>query len=129
MRAVITVALALALPMAVVRAPFAHAHPDERATDHHNGYAIHAHLSGHASSSHTRNEPSLGTDDHDRALYVNAFVAVPVASFSVPDVVPTTFQLAAPAERAAHRPLEIVHTHDPPALGSRPSRAPPFILS
>ncbi len=130
MRAVIAVALALALPMAGLTAPFVHAHPDDQATDHHDGRVIHAHLSGHESSHHTSSDPSLGIDDDDdRAVYVNAFVAVPVASFAVSDAAMTTFVLAAAGERAAHRPIDILHTHDPPALTSLPSRAPPFLLS
>lgn len=128
-RKVIAVALALAVQTTGLTAPFVHAHPDDHTTDHHDGHAIHAHAAGHAPAHDPTNAPSLGAEDHDRAVYVNAFVAVAVASFSAPEVELTTFELAAPVERAAYRPVEILRTHDPPALTSVPSRAPPLSLS
>jgi hypothetical protein len=37
------------------------------------------------------------------------------------------FELPVPPERAAHRVLEIVRSHDPPFVPSRSSRAPPAL--
>jgi len=129
MRAVIAAALALVLPVAGLGAPFVHAHPDDHATDHHGGRALHAHAAGHAWSHHAASGPALDTADHDRAVYVSAFVAVPAISFSVQRAAVAAFQLVAPVERAAHRPVDVVHGHDPPSGRSLPPRAPPLHLS
>lgn len=130
MRKVLAVALSLALPAASLSAPFVHAHPDDHATAHHDGHAVHVHLAGHHSPPH---HPATGQtvedDDHDRAVYVNAFVAVAAAVFSAPEFVVISFDLPVPTEQAAHRPVDVVHSHDPPSLRSLSSRAPPLSLS
>jgi hypothetical protein len=90
---------------------------------------MHAHLAGHAHHAPVPDGPSVDTDDHDRAVYVNAFMATAVASFSTPDVVVSSSELPVPVERAAHRPVDVRHSHDPPALASQSSRAPPLFLS
>ena len=124
-------ALALAVQTAGLTAPFVHAHPDDHATDHHDAHAVHAHFAGHQASHHSTapNGLSVETDDNDRAVYVNAFVALAVTSFSIPAAIVTTFELPVPAERAAHRPVDVSHGHDPPAFGSQSPRAPPLFLS
>jgi hypothetical protein len=47
----------------------------------------------------------------------------------VPSVLPVALELPLPAERAARRPVQVVHGHDPPSLTSLVPRAPPLFLS
>ena len=129
-RNVIAAVLSLVLTAAGVCAPFVHAHPDDHATAHHDGQAVHVHLAGHHSSArHTGTGRTVEGDDHDRAVYVSAFVAVAVVAFSVPGSVATAVAVPIPAERAAHSPVDVVHTDDPPSLRSVSPRAPPLRLS
>jgi hypothetical protein len=126
-RKVIAAVLSLGLPVAGLCALFVHAHPDDHATAHHDGQAVHAHVAGHrAPSQHAETGQTLEDDDHDRAVYVSAFVAVAVATFSAPEFVATSLELPVPTERAAHRPVDVVHSHDPPSVHSLTSRAPPL---
>src|SRR5687767_5588366 len=111
-RKVTAIALSLVIQVAGLRAPFVHTHPDEHATDHHDGRTLHAHWHGHAPSRHPLEGQTLEETGHDRAVYVNAFLAVAATSLFVPGVTVESIELAAPAERAAHRSLEIAHTHD-----------------
>lgn len=129
MRKTITFALSLAVLAAALSAPLVHAHPDNHATDHHGGRAVHTHWAGHAQSQDTSDAPALGTDDHDRAVFLNAFVAVAASPLPAQAVTPGAFELPVPAERAAHRILDVVRSHDPPSLRSLSSRAPPALLS
>lgn len=126
-RKMLALALSVAVQAAALGAPFVHAHPDEHATGHHAGRAVHTHWAGH--SHHSPDGPVLGTADHDRAVFVNAFVAVAMSVFHVPMVAPDTIDLPVPAEREAHRAVDIAHGHDPPVFRSLPSRAPPAFLS
>ena len=129
-RKVIAAVLSLALPAAGLYAPFVHAHPDDHATAHHDGQAVHAHAAGHHARPH-HHEPgrTVEDDDDDRAVYLSAFVAVAPAAMSVPAVAVTAVVLPVPAERAAHRGVEVVRSHDPPFFRSLSTRAPPALLS
>jgi hypothetical protein len=127
-RKVIAVALSLAVQAAALSAPLVHAHPDDHATAHHEARAVHTHWSGHAHSHPSSDAPAIGTGDHDRAVFLNAFVAV--AASPLPAVGPThVFELSVPAEETAHRRLDVVRSHDPPVVRSSSSRAPPDFLS
>jgi len=128
-RKVIAVGLSLAVQAAALSAPLVHAHPDDHATEHHDARAVHTHWAGHARSSHSSDAPALGTDDHDRAVFLNVFVAVAASSFPAPGVTHLVFELPVPGERAAQRDLEMLHSHDPPFFRSVSSRAPPAFLS
>lgn len=123
------IALSLSVQAAGLSAPFVHAHPDDHATAHHGGRAVHTHWAGHAQPHHAPDVPALVTDDHDRAVFLNAFVAVAASVFPAPGVTPGVFALPVPAERGAHRAVEVVHSHDPPPFRSLSSRAPPAFLS
>ena len=129
MRKVIAVALALAVQATAVSAPLVHAHPDEHATPHHAGRAVHTHWAGHGQSHHSSNAPAVGTADHDRAVFLNAFVAVAVSPVPAPGVTPAILDLPVPAERPAHRIFDTARSHDPPFFRSLSSRAPPVFLS
>ena len=129
MRKIVALALVLALQGAGLSAPLVHAHPDEHDTDHHHGRQVHTHWAGHASSHAPSDGPSLDTADADRALFLHAFVALPRTLSSAPGVTLAAFVFPVPAERPAHRGIDVVRSHDPPPLRSRPARAPPTLLS
>lgn len=130
MRKVTAVALSLAFQAAALGAPLVHAHPDRHATEHHEGGAVHVHWAGHAPSHDRSGAPAVGTDDRDRAVFLDAFLAVTASAFPLAAVSPAAFELVVPPERAAHRVIEVVRSHDPPDFRSRPARAPPlFFLS
>jgi hypothetical protein len=128
-RKVLAVTLSVAILAAGLSAPLVHAHPDDHATEHHQGRAVHTHWEGHAESHHSSDAPALETADHDRAIFLNAFVAVAVAAYPAAAVTPAVVELPVPIERAAHRSVDITHSHDPPFCRSVPSRAPPAFLS
>jgi hypothetical protein len=128
-RKVIAIALSLAVQAAALSAPLVHAHPDDHATEHHGAGEIHTHWAGHGQSHESSHSPALDEVDHDRAVFLNAFVAVAASSFPTPAVALGVFQLPAPRERAPHRVVEIASGHDPPCFRSLSSRAPPAFLS
>jgi len=58
-------------------------------------------------------------------VFVRAFLSATISSFTSVAALPLAIELAAPAERAIRRTLQVAHGHDPPALTSLPARAPP----
>lgn len=128
MRRLLAAVLTAAVQVALVGAPLVHAHPDDHATEHHHGRAVHAHWTGHSHSPHQADTPVLGSPDHDRAVFLSAFVAVAVSAFATPATSHSSYELPSPAETAAHRSVGVVHGHDPPFLQPRTSRAPPACL-
>jgi hypothetical protein len=128
-RSIIAVALALAFEAAALGAPLVHAHPDDHATGHHHGRVVHTHWSGHAQSARHPDTPTVETEDHDRPVFVNAFVAVSPSPPSAAGLTPEIFELPVLPEQAAHRRVDDVRSHDPPCFRSLSSRAPPACLS
>jgi hypothetical protein len=128
-RKALALALCFAIQAAGLSAPLVHAHPDDHVTEHHAGGAIHAHWSGHAGSHHHSDGPAIEAADYDRAVFLNAFVAVGASPSPAPAVTPDAAPVRVPEERPAHRITEITHGHDPPAIRSVPPRAPPAHLS
>ena len=126
---VVAIALSLAVQGAALTAPFVHAHLDDHGTAHHAARTVHSHWGGHPHAAHHSDAPAIESGDQDRAVFINAFVAVTASVFSVPALVHGVFALPTPAEMAAHRGVEVVRSHDPPRLGNLPSRAPPAFLS
>jgi hypothetical protein len=114
---------------AALAAPLTHLHDDDRATDHHNPHAVHAHLSGHTLPATPVDETEIHGDESERVVFLQFFVAVAGISIDVPAAVVTTVQLPAPLEAPAHLSVDIVHGHDPPVVSSLSPRAPPAILS
>ena len=123
----------MAVQAAALGAPLVHAHVGGHESEHHHGrQAVHAHLSGHAShaaSHHQHRAGRLNFDDNDaeRAVYLQMFVAVGVASFELPPALASSFVLTVPIAAAPRDRLRVVHGHDPPARRSLSSRAPPFL--
>jgi hypothetical protein len=128
-RKALAVALSLAVQSAAVGAPLMHAHPDDHATAHHGARAVHTHWGGHSHSHHSTNVPAVDAGDHDRAVFLNAFVGVAAAVFPAGATVRGMFELPIPTEMAVHRPVEVAHGHDPPSFGPLLPRAPPLLLS
>ena len=128
-RKVVALALSVAIQAAGLSAPFVHAHPDDHDTDHHAGRAVHTHWASHGHAHHAADTPAFESVDEDRAVFLNAFVAVTVLAMASPVVVSVAVELSVPPERAAHRVIEIEPGHDPPARRSLASRAPPVFLS
>ena len=129
MRKIVAVVLALTVQGAALTGPLVHAHPDEHATAHHGGGTVHTHWAGHLQSADHSHTLALGTEDRDRWIAVGALVAVAGSIQSAPAVVHAVFVLPIPVERAPHRGIEVVRSHDPPSIRSLPSRAPPALLS
>jgi hypothetical protein len=126
--------LTLAVQAAATMAPFAHAHLDDHATDHHGGArAIHSHFGQHHHHDAHRLPPTHGPaiedPDDDTPVVFPLFVAVGGQSFEVRPAALTFVALPAPMESPAHRSVQVVHGHDPPSVLSRPSRAPPAVPS
>lgn len=133
-RALTAVGLSLAIPLGALSAPLLHAHAPQLGADHHDSPEIHAHWGGqtHGHGPRDRVVPEgVERDDHEseRAVSLQWFVAVPQASFDVPQGVVTSVDVEVPSESAAHDPLRVVHGHDPPFLPSLGSRAPPAFRS
>jgi len=131
-------AVALAVPVSASWAPFVHAH-DDHATSHHAAHAVHAHLGGHdhaergRSASHEATAPldgpSAGDTETDRAVYLQALLAVGPTMVAVAVAPQPLFELSTPPELPAHRSVEVTHGHDPPLADSLDSRPPPARLS
>jgi hypothetical protein len=128
-RKAIAVALTLTVQGAALTGPLAHAHPDDHATEHHEGRAVHTHWAAHAPVAHPAGAPAVGTADLDRAVFLNAFVAVAGSLIPAPSASQDVFEVPVPPEGVAHRGVEVVRSHDPPPFGTVPSRAPPARLS
>jgi hypothetical protein len=120
--------LALAVPIGALYGPFLHAHVDDG--DHHGEASVHAHLSGHDLPAREHHDGiTVQEPEHERAIYLQAAVAVATALFDVPVAPPASFGLGAPPERPAHPAVEVTHGHDPPLVDALASRPPPFFLS
>ncbi len=129
-RKVIAVALSLAVQGAALGAPLVHVHPADHATDHHGARAVHTHWTGHHSHSHrSADMPAIDREDHDRAVYLNTYVAAAGSSFFALGITHSAWELPVPAETGAHGSVQVVHSHDPPFLRLLSSRAPPAFLS
>jgi len=128
-RRLVAAGLSVAIPVAALCAPFVHAHPDDHDTDHHRARSIHAHFSSHDSESVSNVGARIGDDDHDRAVFLQVFVAVAAPSFDVSFTIASVFELVAPPEVPAHVWVDAVYGHDPPTVASLVPRAPPAYLS
>lgn len=126
-RSLLAGVLALCVPLGALCAPFLHAHVDEDADHHDHPTSVHAHVSGHAPSHAVPHGLTLDGPDHDRAIYLQVFVAVHPAAFEIPAVAQAPFDLTAPEERRAHITVEVTHGHDPPFAAALDSRPPPRI--
>src|SRR5512134_655378 len=105
--------LAVAMPMGAFCVPFLHAHVGE---EDHRHAAIHTHFSGHERNHHDHGGISLQDPEHDRAIYLQAYIAVKTSIFDIPVAPPPAFDFGTPPERTAHPTVEVTHGHDPPLL-------------
>ena len=127
MRKLVALVLAIAIQAAGLTAPLVHAHPDALATDH-SAHPVHSHWVAHHHHESSP-VPVVGPVDHERAVFLNAFVAVSVPAGTPAAVTVGFAALPVPPVQAAHRIIEITHAHDPPDARSLPARAPPTFLS
>jgi hypothetical protein len=118
--------LAVAVPVGALYGPFLHAHVEDDG-DHHHETAVHAHLSGHGRAHNAHEGITVQEPEHERAIYLQAAVAVATALFDVPIAPPPPFGLGVLAERPAHPAVEVTHGHDPPLLDALDSRPPPSL--
>jgi hypothetical protein len=125
----IAVAVLSALPVGAVSGPLVHAHLEHHATEHHEGPVVHTHWTGHQQPHYESDGLALEADNHDDAVFLNAFIAVATPSLPALGPVQGVFELPVPAEAEAHRSVAIVHGHDPPLFSPLSSRAPPAFLS
>jgi hypothetical protein len=126
-RTVIALALSLAIPAGALTIPLAHAHPDDHATSHHSGGAAHTHWRGHAQSHRSQAAAALRADDDDRAVFLNAFVAVASSTVRVPGITQGACPVVVPVEQPGYRAAEVTRSHDPPYIRTLSSRAPPAL--
>jgi hypothetical protein len=124
-RRALAIVLGLALQAAALSAPLTHAHPDNAATGHHRERTVHTHWAGHSRAHGTSGGPIIDADDHGRAVFLGAFVAVASAQLHAVGLSLSPFVLPVPVERAAHPSVEVTHGHDPPIVSNVSSRAPP----
>ena len=128
-RRLVAAALVIAVQVGAICAPLVHAHPADRASDHHDGREVHAHLTPHGPAVLPPNGAAIDHEDDDRAVFLQSFVAVAITALDTPAAPCAGFALVSPAESAPHESLHVAHGHDPPYSRSRPSRAPPAFLS
>jgi hypothetical protein len=121
-----------AIPVAALCAPLVHAHPDHHDSDHHVAAVVHAHVAPHPADHHDRrrnsSESTVRDHDEEQTLRLQVYVAVGQTSYELPAATLTVVQLATPGETLAHRPVIVIHGHDPPQFPTS-SRAPPSRLS
>ncbi len=129
MRKVYALALVLALQAAALVAPLVHAHVDTVESDHHRARTIHSHWEGHGQAHRQQSRAQTIEPDeyHDRAFFLDAFTAVTPEPLFAPALAVSQFLFPPSAEVAAHRVVDITHSHDPPFLPSLAARAPPAV--
>jgi hypothetical protein len=130
MRRVLAMSLAVALQAGALSAPFVHAHVDDH--DEHHATSVHAHVAGHARSHHDHDDHdgiTVADTDHDRAVYLQVFVAVEAPPFQTPDLPRASFGLTPVLDRAPRIYAIVTHGHDPPLVNALDSRPPPLFLS
>lgn len=129
MRKALAVAVSVAIQLSALSAPLLHVHPDSQTTDHHRGRTVHSHWVEHHPAESVPGTPAIEEADHDRAVFLNVFVARAGSWLPAPGLSLDVFALPAPAERRSSRAIDVVRSHDPPGGRTAPSRAPPTFLS
>ena len=131
LRRIAAACLVFVLPLGAAAAPLLHVHlDDDHGGDHHEGRALHGHLSEHQHAA-PRSDATRHLEEpgDDRTLTPNLFVAMAVHGFELPAIPVERMRLAPTPERAARQVLQVTHGHDPPPLTSLAPRAPPSPLS
>ena len=114
--------LALVMPLVAFSAPLLHVHPDEHATDHHQGGTVHAHFHSHEQAPAG---PVVDHEDTDRAIQAQVFVAVTPDPPEAPAAPAHSFVVVVAQDAARGRSPQVTHGHDPPILASHGPRPPP----
>ena len=121
--------LCVAFQVAALWLPFVHVHPEDHETSHHRARAIHVHLSQHPLYPASKPGITIGDDGHDRAIFLQVFVAVAAVPFATSAVPLPVIDLVVPQEMLAHRSPDSVYGRAPPVSSFIASRAPPTFLS
>jgi hypothetical protein len=114
-------------------APMMHVHDDaDHINGHHAGRLIHSHTHMHGGvarqSSHGTALEDLG-DDGEEARAIDPFQMVVGWAHLSAGLPPEIVSPPQPGVRAVTVRLLVQHSHDPPLTRTRPSRAPPALLS
>jgi hypothetical protein len=132
-RQIVAGLLAVTVQASAVTAPMLHVHLDDHDSDHHHAREMHSHLSGHGHHAGTLPvpmQPTLSDDDGDEnVVAVSGFVATTVETFPGTVAIPVETIVITLADVTINRIPHVAHGHDPPAILSTPSRAPPSSLS
>jgi hypothetical protein len=126
LRRLTAASLVVLVEFGVLSSPLQHLHLDAQQTEHHQGQALHAHLSGHLAARPRTSGPIADHQERDgRTIAAPIFVCGAAQPFSLAAVPSPQFAFLAPAVRACGRAPRRVYGHDPPFLSRGPSRAPP----
>lgn len=127
-RRLIAAGLVVSVQVGALCAPLVHAHVDDRHTHHHDGRTIHAHLHGHhlpAAEQRDGLTPGVPRADESAVIRLQTFLAIDRLGFEMPALVSALFTVHRVQEPGERRPLQFVHSHDPPVAGLTGLRAPP----
>jgi hypothetical protein len=130
-RSLVAVVACASLVASSLAAPMMHVHDDaDHISDHHNGRVIHSHRQLHGEARHTSHETVLeNLGDSEEARPIDLFQMVVGWSQPAVGLPPAIVSPPAPVLRAVTVRLLVQHSHDPPLARTRPSRAPPAVLS
>lgn len=123
-------ALVVLVQAGAIFAPLMHVHLDDEETGHHDGQALHAHLSGHHVDVPLGPGPIADhQEESGRTVVAQIFVSPAVDPFSLPAVSSPVFVLVVPPAEPGGRTPHTTHATDPPSLRVASPRAPPSTLS
>jgi hypothetical protein len=123
-------ALVVFVQIGTIAAPLTHVHLDAEETEHHQGQAMHAHLSGHHTDVPIRPGPIVDhQEEAGRTVTAQIFVSTAADPFSIPAVAPPSFVLVVPPAQPIGRTPHTAHATDPPPLNIASPRGPPTRLS
>jgi hypothetical protein len=132
-RPILSVLVSASVVAAGLAAPMMHVHDDaNHASAHHAGRVVHSH--GHIHGTPGRHAPEGAAlenqgDDGERAHAIDPFQMVVGWSQVTPALPPAFVSPPSPVSKAVTPRLLVQHSHDPPLARTRPSRAPPALLS
>src|SRR5688572_14881277 len=132
-RPILSIIVSTSIVAAGLAAPMMHVHDDaNHASAHHAGRVVHSHRHVHESAGrHALQGNSLENQGEtgERAHAIDPFQMVVGWSNVAVGLPPAIVSAPSPVSKAITPRLLVQHSHDPPLARSRPSRAPPALLS
>jgi hypothetical protein len=132
-RPLLSIIVSTSVVAAGLAAPMMHVHDDaDHASAHHAGRVVHSHRQIHRSATrHAHQGSSLENegDTGERAHAIDPFQMVVGWSKVVVGLPQAIVSPPSPVAKAITPRLLVQHSHDPPLARTRPSRAPPALLS